>query len=90
MFLTLFYLHNGHHRVFESLQQQSHAFWDKKEDWLLRGVIPWHIPAYSPELNLIEILWRKIKYEWLPISRPMKGGVMPYNMAQQPCNRTAQ
>ena len=23
--------------------------------------------AYSPELNLIEILWRKIKYEWLPL-----------------------
>ncbi|MGI9276647.1 MAG: transposase [Endozoicomonas sp.] len=23
------------------------------------------LPAYSPELNLIEILWRKVKYEWL-------------------------
>lgn len=23
------------------------------------------LPPYSPELNLIEILWRKIKYEWL-------------------------
>lgn len=23
------------------------------------------LPTYSPELNLIEILWRKIKYEWL-------------------------
>jgi transposase len=21
----------------------------------------------SPELNLIEILWKKIKYEWLPL-----------------------
>lgn len=26
------------------------------------------IPPYSPELNLIEILWRKIKYEWMPFS----------------------
>ena len=26
------------------------------------------LPPYSPELNLIEILWRKIKYEWLPVS----------------------
>ena len=25
-------------------------------------------PPYSPELNLIEILWRKMKYEWLPFS----------------------
>jgi transposase len=26
------------------------------------------LPPYCPELNLIEILWRKIKYEWLPVS----------------------
>jgi short subunit fatty acids transporter len=25
------------------------------------------LPAYSPELNLIEILWRKINYEGLPV-----------------------
>ncbi len=30
-------------------------------------MIPCYLPAYSPELNLIEILWRKIKYEWLPL-----------------------
>ncbi|MGZ5050466.1 MAG: transposase [Methylobacter sp.] len=23
-------------------------------------------PSYSPELNRIELLWHKIKYEWLP------------------------
>jgi transposase len=27
------------------------------------------LPAYSPELNRIEILWRKIKYEWLPFRK---------------------
>lgn len=47
---------------------RSQAFTDKMEDWLLRGVIPRFIPPYCPELNLIEILWRKIKYEWLPMS----------------------
>jgi hypothetical protein len=26
------------------------------------------LPAYAPELNLIEILWRFIKYYWLPFS----------------------
>jgi hypothetical protein len=26
------------------------------------------IAPYSPDLNLIEILWRKIKYEWMPFS----------------------
>ena len=25
------------------------------------------LPSYCPELNLIEILWRMIKYHWLPI-----------------------
>lgn len=34
--------------------------------WLLSGVWVWFLPPYSPELNLIEILWKKIKYEWLP------------------------
>ena len=26
----------------------------------------YRIPTYSPELNVIEIVWRKIKYNWLP------------------------
>lgn len=47
---------------------RSHAFMEKLDDWLLQGVIPRHIPPYCPELNLIEILWRKVKYEWLPMS----------------------
>lgn len=46
---------------------RSQAFKDKKDDWLLRGVCPRFIPPYCPELNLIEILWRKVKYEWLPM-----------------------
>ncbi len=25
------------------------------------------LPPYCPELNLIEILWRKIKYDWLAL-----------------------
>jgi hypothetical protein len=35
--------------------------------WLDQGVILHFLPPYSPELNPIEILWRKIKYDWLPI-----------------------
>lgn len=34
--------------------------------WLGHRVWAWFLPAYSPELNPIEILWKKIKYEWLP------------------------
>jgi len=36
-------------------------------EWEKRGLYLWFLPAYCPELNLIEILWKKIKYYWLPI-----------------------
>lgn len=40
---------------------------DKKTiEWCDKGLIIVPISRYSPELNLIEILWRKIKYEWMP------------------------
>lgn len=44
----------------------SRAFQDRILDWFRQGVSLHWLPPYSPELNLIEILWRKIKYEWLP------------------------
>jgi transposase len=36
--------------------------------WKKKGVIITYLPPYSPELNLIEILWRNIKYAWGPFS----------------------
>ena len=35
--------------------------------WEQQNLYLWFLPPYSPELNLIEILWKKIKYTWLPI-----------------------
>lgn len=46
----------------------SHAFKAKLSDWTEKGLIVKNIPTYSPELNIIEILWRFIKYQWLPLS----------------------
>ncbi len=46
----------------------SKAFKKRMIDWMQQGVFLHFLPTYSPELNPIEILWRKIKYEWLPIS----------------------
>jgi len=46
----------------------SHAFLNGLDRWKSRGLIIQNIPPYSPELNRIEILWRKIKYEWLDFS----------------------
>jgi transposase len=31
-----------------------------------KGMRFYFLPPYSPELNRIEILWKKMKYEWLP------------------------
>ena len=45
----------------------SGAIFERLEEWKERGITIFELPAYSPELNLIEILWRFIKYEWLTI-----------------------
>jgi len=45
----------------------SNAVKHRLNDWMQQGVFLHFLPPYSPELNLIEMLWRKIKYEWLPI-----------------------
>jgi hypothetical protein len=45
----------------------SRAFRDRTDAWAACGVVVHYLPPYSPELNAIEALWRKIKYEWLPL-----------------------
>lgn len=46
----------------------SNKFDQKTIEWCHKGLIVVPISRYSPELNIIEILWRKIKYEWMPFS----------------------
>lgn len=41
------------------LMQAKMVEWEEKEFYIF------YLPPYSPHLNLIEILWRKMKYEWL-------------------------
>jgi len=45
---------------------KSKMFAEKTIEWKKRDLNIYFIPPYSPELNLIEILWRFIKYRWLP------------------------
>ncbi len=47
---------------------RSEDFEDRIPYWKKRGLIIKYLPPYSPELNLIEILWRRMKYTWLPFS----------------------
>jgi transposase len=45
----------------------SEAFTEKIEEWETKNLKIFRLPSYSPELNLIEILWRFIKYEWIEL-----------------------
>lgn len=47
---------------------RSQDFIDQIPKWVKKGLIVKYLPSYSPELNLIEILWRFMKYHWLPFS----------------------
>ena len=45
----------------------SDDFEEELERWQKEDLYVKFLPPYCPELNLIELLWRKIKYEWLPL-----------------------
>ena len=64
--LTLVVLDNA--PIHHSHARAADRFHARIEHWLAYGVGIHFLPPYSPELNLIEILWRKLKYEWLPLS----------------------
>ena len=34
-------------------------------EWKSRGLEIFFLPPYCPHLNIIEVLWRKMKHEWL-------------------------
>jgi hypothetical protein len=46
----------------------SHAFAEHRVEWEEKGLFIKYLPPYAPELNRIEILWRFIKYRWLPFT----------------------
>lgn len=43
----------------------SEEFKDKIAEWEQKDLYIFYLPTYSPHLNLIETLWRMIKYRWL-------------------------
>ena len=44
---------------------RSEEFEEKIQEWEARGLKIYYLPAYCPSLNKIEMLWEKIKYDWL-------------------------
>lgn len=45
---------------------RSKLFKSKIKQWEEQDLFLFFLPPYSPELNKIEILWRFIKYKWIP------------------------
>lgn len=43
----------------------SQEFGQQIEEWEKLGLKVFFLPTYCPSLNKIEILWEKIKYDWL-------------------------
>ena len=51
--------------VLDNATVHRRAVKDRGYLWQERGLFVWFLPTYSPHLNIAEVLWRKLKYEWL-------------------------
>jgi transposase len=51
----------------QSSLHTSKEFTAKLAAWKENNVEIFYLPPYSPELNLIEVLWRFMKYEWIEL-----------------------
>ena len=56
---------------------KSQKMMDKLEEWNEKNIYLFFLPTYSPHLNLIETLWRKIKYEWLRAEHYESAKILP-------------
>jgi len=51
--------------VLDNAKIHHHIDQETLDRWLIEHrMILFYLPAYSPELNLIEIIWREAKYRW--------------------------
>lgn len=48
--------------------------------WQAKGLHLFYLPRYLPHLNIVEILWRKLKYEWLSPSDYQDKGNLFYQV----------
>ena len=46
---------------------RARAVQEKRGEWRRRGLRLLFLPPYCPHLNVIEVLWRQVKYRWLPV-----------------------
>ncbi len=51
--------------IFDNASVHLKAAREYAQVWEEKGLFVWFLPTYSPHLNIAEILWKKLKYEWL-------------------------
>ena len=51
--------------VLDNASIHKKAVKERMAAWEEPGLFVFFLPTYSPHLNIAEILWRKLKYEWL-------------------------
>lgn len=54
--------------VLDNASVHKKAVKERMAVWEEQGLFVFFLPTYSPHLNIAEILWRKLKYEWLQSS----------------------
>jgi transposase len=58
----------GLHLVIDNApSHHNNAMLEAQERWKRKKVFIEYLTPYSPHLNRIEILWRRVKYHWLPL-----------------------
>lgn len=55
---------------------------ERKAFWQQRGLFVFYLPSYSPHLNIVEVLWRKLKYQWLRPQDYLQSDALFYRVTQ--------
>jgi transposase len=61
----------------------SKAFQKKIAEWRQKKLEIFWLPTYSPQLNLIETLWRFMKYEWIEVEGRSGFPTMPNRLVEK-------
>lgn len=55
---------------------------ERRKFWQQRGLFLFFLPPYSPHLNIVETLWRKLKYQWLRPQDYLEADALFYQVRQ--------
>jgi len=55
---------------------------ERRSFWQQRGLFVFYLPSYSPHLNIVETLWRHLKYQWLRPQDYLQNDALFYRVTQ--------